>query len=33
MRWVSVGAAVATVLWLLASVGFSLYVANFANKA
>ena len=33
MRWVSVGAATGTVLWLLASVGFSLYVANFSNYA
>jgi len=33
MRWVSVGAAVATVLWLVASVGFSLYVANFSSYA
>jgi len=32
-RWVSVGAAVATVLWLLASVGFSLYVSMFGNYA
>jgi membrane protein len=28
MRWTSVGAAIATVLWIIASVGFSLYVAN-----
>jgi membrane protein len=27
VRWVSVGAAVATVLWLIASAGFSLYVS------
>ena len=33
MRWVSVGAAVATVLWLIASVGFSQYVAHFGNYA
>ena len=33
MRWVSVGAGVATVLWLVASVGFSIYVANFGNYA
>jgi membrane protein len=33
MRWVSVGAATATVLWLLASLGFSLYVANFGSYA
>jgi membrane protein len=32
-RWVSVGAVVATVLWLLASVGFSLYVTLFGNYA
>ena len=29
--WVSVGATVATVLWLLASLGFSLYVDNFGS--
>ncbi len=29
--WVSVGAAVATVIWVLASVGFSLYVDNFGS--
>ena len=33
MRWVSVGAGVATVLWLVASAGFSIYVANFGNYA
>jgi membrane protein len=32
-RWVSVGAIIATVLWLLASVGFSLYVSLFGNYA
>ena len=32
-RWVSVGALVATVLWLVASVGFSLYVTFFGNYA
>lgn len=32
-RWVSVGAAVATLLWLVASVGFSLYVSLFGNYA
>jgi membrane protein len=32
-RWVSIGAAVATVLWLLASVGLSLYVTFFGNYA
>ena len=31
IRWVSVGAVVATVLWLIASFGFSLYVDNFGN--
>jgi len=30
-RWTSVGAAVATVLWLVGSVGFSLYVSNFGS--
>jgi membrane protein len=33
MRWTSVGAAIATVLWIVASVGFSLYVANFGSYA
>jgi membrane protein len=33
MRWVSVGAVVATVLWLLASAGFSLYVSKFGSYA
>lgn len=33
MRWVTVGAAVATVLWLLASIGFSVYVSTFGNYA
>jgi membrane protein len=31
MRWVSPGAIVATVLWLLGSAGFTLYVENFGN--
>lgn len=31
MKWTSVGAAVATVLWLLASIGFSIYVGNFGS--
>jgi membrane protein len=31
VRWVSVGAAIATVLWLVASLGFSLYVSNFSS--
>jgi membrane protein len=30
-KWVSVGAVVATVVWLLASLGFSLYVDNFGS--
>lgn len=33
LRWVSVGAAVATLLWLLASIGFSVYVSTFGNYA
>ena len=33
MRWVSVGAVVATVIWLVASIGFSLYVSTFGNYA
>lgn len=33
LRWVSVGAGVATLLWILASVGFSLYVSNFSSYA
>ncbi len=33
MRWVSVGAVVATVLWLVASIGFSVYVSTFGNYA
>ena len=33
IRWVSVGAVAATVLWLVASIGFSIYVANFGNYA
>lgn len=31
MRWVSVGAATATVLWIIISVGFSIYVDNFSS--
>lgn len=31
LRWTSVGAVVATVLWLAASLGFSLYVDNFGS--
>ena len=30
-RWVSVGAVTATVLWLVASLGFSLYVSLFSS--
>ena len=30
-QWVSVGAVVATVIWLVASLGFSLYVNNFGS--
>lgn len=30
-RWVSVGAVVATVIWVAASLGFSLYVDNFGS--
>jgi membrane protein len=30
-RWVSVGSVFATVLWLVASAGFSFYVSHFAN--
>ena len=30
-RWISVGAAVALLIWLLASVGFTVYLANVAN--
>ncbi len=31
MSWVSVGATVATVIWVVASIGFSLYVDNFGS--
>lgn len=31
LSWVSVGAVVATVVWLVASLGFSLYVDNFGS--
>jgi membrane protein len=31
MRWLSLGAVVATVLWVAASVGFSFYVSNFGS--
>jgi membrane protein len=30
-RWVSVGAVVAIVIWMIASAGFAFYVANFAS--
>ncbi len=30
-RWVSVGSLFATVMWLIASAGFSFYVSNFAH--
>ena len=30
-RWISVGAAVAIVIWMLAAAGFAFYVANFAS--
>ena len=32
MRWVSVGAGVATVLWLAASAGFTLYITLTGNS-
>ena len=31
LRWISVGAVTATVLWVVASIGFSLYVDNFSS--
>ncbi len=31
MRWVSIGAVVATVLWLVASIGFSIYADTFGS--
>ncbi len=30
-RWISVGAAIAILIWVLASVGFAFYVANFGS--
>ncbi|GAA1631005.1 YihY/virulence factor BrkB family protein [Kribbella alba] len=33
LRWVSTGAVVATVIWLAASFGFSIYVATFGSYA
>jgi membrane protein len=31
LKWASVGAVVSTVIWLIASLGFSLYVDNFGS--
>ncbi len=33
MRWVSMGAVVATLVWLIASIGFSIYTSTFGNYA
>ncbi|SEQ37853.1 YihY/virulence factor BrkB family protein [Microlunatus flavus] len=33
IRWVSVGAGIATLLWIVASVGFSIYVSQFGSYA
>ncbi len=33
VRWLSTGAVVATIIWLLASIGFSVYVQTFGNYA
>src|SRR3954447_99121 len=33
IRWVSVGAGIATVLWIIASIGFSIYVTQFGSYA
>jgi membrane protein len=33
MKWVSVGAGVATLIWLAASIGFSVYTSTFGNYA
>jgi membrane protein len=33
MTWVSVGAVVATLMWLVASIGFSIYTSTFGNYA
>src|SRR5690606_34599643 len=30
-RWLSIGSAVAILVWILASAGFGFYVANFSN--
>lgn len=32
-RWISIGAGVSTLMWLLASLGFSVYVTMFGNYA
>ena len=32
MSWVSTGAGIATVLWVIASVGFTIYVSNFGSS-
>jgi membrane protein len=31
MQWVSPGAILATVVWLIASIGFSFYITNFGS--
>jgi membrane protein len=33
MKWVSAGAIIATVIWLIASIGFSIYSSTFGNYA
>jgi membrane protein len=33
MKWVSVGAVIATLIWLAASIGFSVYTSTFGNYA
>jgi membrane protein len=33
MKWVSVGAGIATLIWLVASIGFSIYSSTFGNYA
>jgi membrane protein len=33
MKWVSVGALIATLIWLLASIGFSIYTSTLGNYA
>lgn len=32
MRWVSTGAGIATALWVIASIGFTIYVSNFGQS-